>query len=65
MYKVTVDNTFCKGCKICSAYCPQAVFQTDKEGKPIPVKMESCTGCRLCVMRCPDFSIEVEVVENV
>ena len=48
---------WCKACNICIAYCPQKVFEPDRDGKPILAKPEKCTQCAICWLHCPDFVI--------
>jgi 2-oxoglutarate ferredoxin oxidoreductase subunit delta len=44
-------------------FCPQKVFDKDREGRPVIIDIGACTGCRICESRCPDFAITVEVLE--
>jgi 2-oxoglutarate ferredoxin oxidoreductase subunit delta len=48
---------WCKACNICIAYCPQKVFEPDRDGKPILAMPEKCTQCAICWLHCPDFVI--------
>ena len=58
--KKIVINERCKGCGICSAFCPRLVLEWEKDSLPVPTKPEACSGCKLCVLRCPDFAVTVE-----
>lgn len=57
---ITIDEKWCKRCRLCSAFCPKKVFDVDEDGRPIPARAQECVGCRQCEMRCPDFAISVE-----
>lgn len=48
---------WCKACNICIAFCPQDVFDPDRDGKPIVARPEKCTQCAICWLHCPDFVI--------
>lgn len=48
---------WCKACNICIAFCPQKVFEPDREGKPVLAHPEKCTQCAICWLHCPDFAI--------
>jgi 2-oxoglutarate ferredoxin oxidoreductase subunit delta len=48
---------WCKACNICIAFCPQKVFEPDRDGKPILAHPEKCTQCAICWLHCPDFAI--------
>jgi len=48
---------WCKGCNICIAFCPQKVFEPDRDGKPIIAHPEECTQCAFCWLHCPDMAI--------
>ncbi|MDD4053155.1 MAG: 4Fe-4S binding protein, partial [candidate division Zixibacteria bacterium] len=47
----------CKACNICISFCPQKVFDPDRDGKPIVARPEKCTQCGICWLHCPDFVI--------
>jgi len=57
--RVHVFDNWCKGCGICIAFCPQQVFETGEEGRPLVVRPEDCTACRWCEIHCPDQAIVV------
>jgi 2-oxoglutarate ferredoxin oxidoreductase subunit delta len=48
---------WCKACNLCIAFCPQKVFEPDREGKPMLAHPEKCTQCEICWLHCPDFAI--------
>lgn len=48
---------WCKACNICISFCPQKVFDPDRDGKPIVARPEKCTQCGICWLHCPDFVI--------
>ena len=48
---------WCKACGICIDFCPQNVFDPDRDGKPILARPEKCTQCGICWLHCPDFVI--------
>jgi 2-oxoglutarate ferredoxin oxidoreductase subunit delta len=56
---ITIFTTWCKGCGICVAFCPQGVFEVNGRGRPVAVYADKCTACDLCAMRCPDMAIAV------
>lgn len=60
MKKISITETWCKGCWICGNFCPKKVFDRQANGKPVATRAEDCIGCRLCEYRCPDFAIKVE-----
>jgi 2-oxoglutarate ferredoxin oxidoreductase subunit delta len=63
---VTVNEKLCKGCNLCTEFCPKKVYEESKELNkkgihvPVPVNMEKCTKCGLCALMCPDQAISVE-----
>ena len=54
---LTIFYHWCKGCNICIAFCPQKVFEPDRDGKPIIARPGDCTQCAFCWMHCPDLAI--------
>lgn len=57
--RVTIFGTWCKGCGICIEFCPQGVFESNGQGRPIVVHPEKCTACNWCETHCPDMAITV------
>lgn len=62
--KIIVNEDWCKGCGICAEFCPKAVLQADRDGKPNAVDPSLCIRCMLCEVRCPDFAITVRTEGN-
>ncbi len=62
---IVVNEEFCKGCKICSEFCPTKVLAVsmviNNKGyyPPVVEKPRECHGCRLCELLCPEFAIFV------
>ena len=54
---LTIFYHWCKACNICIAFCPQKVFEPDRDGKPIIAHPYECTQCAFCWMHCPDLAI--------
>lgn len=57
--RVTIFGTWCKGCGICTEFCPQGVFVPNGQGRPVIAHPEKCTACNWCVTHCPDMAITV------
>lgn len=63
---IKVDENLCKGCNICTEFCPRKVYEQSKELDkkgiylPVPENEEKCTKCHLCVLMCPDQAIEID-----
>ena len=53
MKQLTIDETRCKGCNICTMVCPYKIFQIgvipNKRGIYVPILHEAgkCANCRL------------------
>jgi 2-oxoglutarate ferredoxin oxidoreductase subunit delta len=58
-----IRTPYCKGCGICTAFCPKQVLSL-KLDTVFVERPSECIGCRLCELRCPDFAIEVRRVEE-
>jgi 2-oxoglutarate ferredoxin oxidoreductase subunit delta len=62
---IYIDQEFCKGCRICSEFCPTGVLceseTLNRKGYYPPVVAEEaeCHGCRLCELLCPEFAIYI------
>ena len=59
-FEVEFYRDWCKGCGICSAFCPEEVLAMNEKGQPEISKPEHCIGCAWCEMRCPDFAVRVK-----
>ena len=57
---VRVFASWCKGCGLCIAFCPQGVFVEGREHRPIVAHLDKCVACHWCDIHCPDFAILVE-----
>ena len=63
---ITIDKRLCKGCNICTEFCPQKVYEEsgtlDEKGVhiPVPTNEELCKKCKICTLMCPDQAINVE-----
>ena len=63
---ITVDENLCKGCNICTEFCPRKIYRAseklNKKGVHVPIteNEEKCTKCQLCSLMCPDQAIEVD-----
>ncbi len=63
---ITIDEEYCKGCNLCTEFCPLKVYeQSQKLNKkgiyvPIPIDWKKCTKCGLCTLICPDQAIKVD-----
>jgi len=67
MPKITVNETLCKGCELCTTVCPKKIVELSKD--KINAKGyycahctddSLCTGCTACAVMCPDCAITVE-----
>jgi len=63
MYRIIINEEWCKGCNLCVEFCPKKVLEL-KDAKACVVSLEDCIGCSICEYRCPDFAIEVNKVEE-
>ena len=67
MARISVDDTFCKGCGLCVDACPVHIMALD-DGKITAkgyhparcIDLDACTGCASCATMCPDVAITVE-----
>lgn len=65
MSYITIDESRCKGCGLCTIACPKALVTLSKApnnmGFTVAVleDSENCTGCTLCAEMCPDVAISV------
>ena len=67
MARISVDDSFCKGCGLCVDACPVHIIELDentitaKGYHPATlIDEERCTGCMSCALMCPDVAITVE-----
>jgi len=51
-----VNTDWCKGCRICVAFCPKNVLELENDVVRI-ARPEDCNFCGDCEIRCPDFAI--------
>jgi len=56
-HRHTIIRHFCKGCRICIAFCPKQVLGLDERFKVAVLHPERCIACRMCELRCPDLAI--------
>jgi 2-oxoglutarate ferredoxin oxidoreductase subunit delta len=65
MCPITIDETVCKGCALCTIACPKKLIKMDEtpnsQGVTLALFSDSvqCTGCALCAQVCPDVAIKV------
>ncbi|MCL2496593.1 MAG: 4Fe-4S binding protein [Clostridiales bacterium] len=64
---LTIDETVCKGCALCTVACPRKILQLNmgklnaKGYHPSMITApEKCTACAMCAIICPDSAITVE-----
>lgn len=67
MPKVTFNEEWCKGCKLCISACPKGIIKVNTEKLnskgfyPVAVTdIDKCIGCAFCAIICPDCIISVE-----
>jgi ferredoxin len=53
------DQSLCTNCGMCTAVCPQGVFESDTT-VAILAKAEACMECGACARNCPTGAIQVE-----
>jgi 2-oxoglutarate ferredoxin oxidoreductase subunit delta len=69
-FKLVVNETWCKGCRICVDLCPTKTLSMAEapdrwEGVIVKVtNMDACNGCGICEVECPDFAISVYAPEK-
>lgn len=67
MKKLTIDETYCKGCGLCVNACPKGLLSLCEEINRLgftpaeisPENLEACVSCALCAQVCPDVAIRV------
>ena len=69
-YRVIFNRDKCKGCELCSAFCPKKIIVMDTQVNAkgyCPAKItrqEECIGCQSCATVCPDCAIEIYLEEE-
>jgi len=65
--RIIIDVDRCKGCNLCTFYCPVSILQLDDSRTnsrgytPLMVtEPEKCIACAFCATMCPDSVITVE-----
>ncbi len=61
--EVTINQAWCKSCKICVEVCPKDVLEME-EFYPRVAYPDKCIGCKLCETLCPDFAITVKTAQD-
>ncbi len=61
---VRIERSWCKGCEICVAVCPEKCLVLDKFDVAVCAHPQRCTGCGLCAWLCPDLAIDVGLVRD-
>ena len=61
--RLMLEESWCKGCGICAAFCPRGVLEL-KEGRVRIRDEERCVSCGQCELRCPDYAIYLVNVEE-
>ena len=65
---IIVDQERCKGCELCTHFCPQDVMMLDPDklnakgyhpAMLLETNEQVCTGCSICAVVCPDVAITV------
>jgi len=65
LVKVIFDEKYCKGCYLCSHFCPKKIIvKSDKRNSsgytiPIVVDLDSCSECKTCEYICPELAVTV------
>jgi len=58
-YEIKIKEGWCKGCGICTSFCPRKNLFIDEKGKVHSEDPPRCIGCGLCESNCPDYAITV------
>ncbi len=62
---IEIDNEACKGCEVCTAFCPKHVITVGDKLNAAGYRYTvfngngDCTGCAICALVCPEVAIEV------
>lgn len=65
MPSIRVERDRCKGCELCTVYCPQRILAMSKEINAKGYFFAEvrdpgrCIGCLICAVTCPDVAIRV------
>jgi len=62
--EITIFDRWCKGCGLCSTFCPTHTIEADEEGRPKGIHTERCTVCQWCVIHCPDLAITIRALDS-
>lgn len=65
-FHVEFNKEHCKGCKLCTLYCPMKIIHINKDeinSKGYNISYisdeEKCVGCTNCAIMCPDSVISI------
>ncbi len=65
--RVTISETACKGCGLCTSVCPKQIVELDRArlnekgyNPAMVTDAEACIACAMCAIICPDSAIKVE-----
>ena len=61
MSVVSINAKWCKGCRICVAFCPKKTLELDRKGKAFQAKPSDCIRCGMCALYCPDLAVIVDM----
>ncbi len=68
--KLTFDDEACKGCELCTSFCPVDILYLDKNRMNANgyhlisiTDTDKCIACAQCAIVCPDSVIKVEVLK--
>ena len=56
--RIEINESWCKGCKICVEVCPKKVLKMEDFVARVD-NIDNCIECMLCEVLCPDFAIIV------
>lgn len=57
--RLKINTKHCKGCGICTEFCPKKILVIDEMGKVKAINELECITCGQCELRCPDYAISV------